>query len=293
MGQLDLDPQVFGRLFNREPFGFTHNLSGNDLFDFDSLRALATKYGANKRDFYALSGARAASAHLFSIKSLAYAPPEALDRLDEGDCRLLMMRPENYDQRFRKLLNDLFEQVVELRGGLGGESVVRLESTILISSAATITPFHFDPEIGFFCHIAGEKEYHVYSPAVVSETDLEPFYSRTKVSSADLDLRGRDPGREYVFNLTAGKGHHQPQNAPHWVKTGEGRSVSYSFVFETTATRLASRVRGFNHYLRKVGLEPAPPGKHPSPDALKAATMGMVIPPLKVLAKIKSRAFCA
>src|SRR5262249_10177785 len=156
--------------------------------------------------------------------------------------------------RFRELLDTLFRQVVDLRGGLRRERVVRLESGILISSAATTTPFHFDPEINFFSQIEGEKIYHAYAPSVLTEPELERFYIRGVVNIGQVQLNGRDPAREHVFTLGPGKGFHQPQNSPHWVETRESRSVSYAFVWESNATRARGRVRAFNYYLRKLRL---------------------------------------
>ena len=164
-----------------------------------------------------------------------------------------------------------------------GEQVVRLQGSILISSAATTTPFHFDPEIGFFSQIEGEKIYHVYSPTVLSEAELERFYVRGNVNIGQVDLGGRDPAREYVFNLGPGKGLHQPQNAPHWVETVGARSVSYTFVFETDATRAMGRVRAFNYLQRKLGLSPARPGTHSALECAKSQTMKAVIPVAKSL----------
>ncbi len=210
-------------------------------------------------------------------------PLEAIDRLDSGSFRVLLKRPENYDARFRKLLDTLFDQVVELRGGIGNQRVVRKESAILISSAATTTPFHFDPEINFFSQIEGEKIYHVYSPSSLTEAELERFYVRGAVNIGQVDLANRDPSHEHVFTLGPGKGLHQPQNAPHWVETRGSRSISFPFVFETDFTRTVGRVRAFNFCLRKLGLNPARPGTHPALEAVKAGTMDVVIPTGKKL----------
>ena len=190
----------------------------------------------------------------------------------------MLKRAENHDARFRDLIQTLFEQVLQTIGGLHGQKVVRLESGILISSAATITPFHYDPEIGCFSQIEGEKMYHVYPPAVISDKQLERSCLSTPVNLSPLELGSVDPTREYVFRLTAGKGFHQPQNSPHWVETGNSRSISYTFVFETDATRAVARTRAFNHYLRKLRLHPTPPGTRPAADAAKSYTMRMVIP---------------
>jgi len=282
---LDLDQELLRRSFDREPFGFRHNLSEIDIFEFDSLRALAEKY--RLYDYYVASSAPSPGTRFYGLPKVNYKlPHEALDHLESNPCRVLLKRPEKYDPRFRELLDALFRQVIDLRGGLGGEKVARLEGAILITSAATTTPFHFDPEIGFFSQIEGDKTYHVYSPRTLSETELEPFYTRGAVDIGQVDLEGREPSHEYAFDLSPGKGLHQPQNAPHWVETCNSRSISYTFVFETNATRARGRVRAFNYYQRKLKLDPALPGTHPTVDYLKAGTMRVVITGRKGLRRI-------
>ncbi len=284
--EMDIDREAFGRAYDREPFGFTHNLSELDLFEPDSLRGLAAKYTDHPRDHYVAAGAPTPDAKFYSVPYAGFTPAEALDQLDSRGCRVLMKRPEKFDPRFRDLLDKLFQQVIDLRGGLKGERVMRLESAVLISSAATTTPFHFDPEVNFFTQIEGEKIYHVYSPAALAELELETFYVRGVVNIGQVALQGRNPEHEHVFTLRPGKGMHQPQNAPHWVETGADRSVSYAFVFETDATRARSRVRAFNHYQRVLGLEPSAPGTYPSRDSFKAGVMRGVIPGRKVVVKV-------
>jgi hypothetical protein len=116
------------------------------------------------------------SAKTVGNRILPYVPlnaSQAIEALDAGSHRILLKRAENHDSRFRELIDSLFQQVVKTLGGLGDQKVTRLESDILISSAATITPFHFDPEIGVVSQIEGDKIYHVYSPTVVLEDELE------------------------------------------------------------------------------------------------------------------------
>jgi len=276
---LTLDPDTFRQSFDREPFGFEHTLSGLDLFEFHSLKSLAGKYDGS--DYFVAAGSPTPGTVFYSVPHSQCTPVEALECLDTCAYRVLLKRPERYDPRFRQLLDNLFQQVVDLRGGLGNERVVRLEGAILISSADTTTPFHFDPEIGFFSQIEGEKLYHVYSPTSVTEAELERFYVRGSVNIGQVDLEGRDARREHIFSLGPGKGLHQPQNAPHWVETRDSRSISYTFVFETDATRAAGRVRAFNYCLRRLGLNPAHPGTRPGLEAVKAGTMHVVIPAAK------------
>jgi hypothetical protein len=281
--QLVLDRASFTDKFDREPFGFTHNLSSLGLFQFDSLVALAEKYAEHPRDYFVSASAPSAGTEFFTVPSGQFTPRDAIDRLDDGAIRILLKRPEDHDSGFRQLLTQLFEQVIDLRGGLGSERLVRLEGAVFITSAASTTPFHFDPEIGFFSQIEGEKIYHVYSPASLRETDLEKFYLQDQVGIGQVDLRACDPRLEHVFSLQAGKGLHQPQNSPHWVETRGTRSISYTFVFETNESRSRGRARAFNHYLRKLGFDPFSPGTRPALDAVKAGAMQAIIPARKRL----------
>ena len=101
--------------------------------------------------------------------------------------------------------------------------------------------------------------------------------------TGQIDLAGRDPDKEHVFELRAGAGMHQPQNSPHWVQTGATRSISYVFSFETNRSRALGRTRAFNYYQRKSGFAPAPVGRSPRLDAAKSAFMRLAIPARQAL----------
>jgi hypothetical protein len=275
---LHIEPSRFTADFDREPFAFSHNLHTLDLFQFDSLVGLAQRFAAAPRDYFVAAAAPSAATEFEAVPHSQWTVAEAMQRVDSAAVRVLLKRPENHDTRFKRLLDSLFEQVLALRGGLHGERVVRLESAVFVTSASSITPCHFDPEIAFFAQIAGRKNYHVFSPSSMSEMELETFYRRGIVSIAQVDLPTRNPRLEHFFPLMPGDGHHQPQNSPHWVETGAERSVSYSFVFETDASRARNRTRACNHFLRRAGISPTVPGTSPARDAAKAATMRVVFP---------------
>jgi hypothetical protein len=248
-------------------------LSALDIFQEDAIRSLCDKFASAPRDYFIAGSAPAPGIKFYDVPSGGRKPFEALNDLDKINCRILLKRPENHDSRFRDLLDALFKQVTDLRGGLGGERVVRLESAIFISSGSTTTPVHFDPEVGFFSQIEGEKLYHVYPPACTQETELERFYLRGRVDIGAVDLAKLDSSCEHVYRLRPGVGFHQPQNSPHWVQTGASRSISYSMVYETDASRARGRTRAFNYCLRKAGITPASLGQRPAADATKAAVV--------------------
>lgn len=290
IGRLELPPNSIEQSFNREPFGFDHNLSQLDMFELGSLARLAYKqYGpGHESDFFLASSATAPDERFRAVKPVNLSLSDAFRSLNKHSIRILLKRPENHDPRFRKLRDGLVEQILDRSPELRNDHVLRLESAIFITSAATLTPFHFDPSAVFFCQIMGEKTYHLYSPTTLTEPELEQFYFRGMVDIAQVELTKRDPKQEHVFRLSAGTGLHQPQNAPHWVETQRDISVSYSFFFETLTARKINRIRGFNHYLRMAGAQPQPPGRHPSIDALKAEAMNVWIPCRKTLSYVKS-----
>ena len=281
---LTLDPDRHRTSFDAEPFGFAHDLSGLPLFSLERLSELTRRYARFPRDYYVAASARAADEGFYAAPPVTLAPHEAFESLDSRPCRILLKRVDTHDREFSELLRALFDEVVRFRGGLRGERLVRLESGVFITSAVSTTPCHFDPEINFFCQIAGEKTYHVFSPTTVAEEEMERFYVAGNVSIAQVDLATRDASKEHVFELRPGMGLHQPQNAPHWVRTGAARSISYSFVFETDATRATGRVRAYNRYLRRLGFSPARVGAHPTLDLLKQNAM-KIVTPLRVKAR--------
>ncbi|HWF67613.1 MAG TPA: hypothetical protein VN670_09915 [Acidobacteriaceae bacterium] len=276
--RLDMSLTNLQRCYDREPFGFSHNLNTLDLFQPRSLVRLCEIFSESNRGYFISAGAPSGGTDFYSVPHGGLMPDKAMEQLSSRPLRILLKRPETQDSGFRDLLNLLFQQIADLCGILSNEHVLRLESAVLITSAATITPIHFDPVIGFFSQIEGEKKYHVYSPADTDERDLERFYIRGVFDIGAVKLENRNPAHEHVFRLNAGAAFHQPQNACHWVETGTNRSVSYTFVFQTDATQALGRTRAFNHYERKLGVIPAPPGRHPHCDKVKGETMRVVIP---------------
>ena len=276
---LNIDRLTLVTQFNKAPFGFTHGLSELDLFRLRVLEQLAEAYVEHPEDYFVARGAAQPGARFYAAAHGMFGPREALRRIEHGRYRLLLKRPERFDPRFRALLNSI---LTEVRDRLPDQSrthdLVRAESGIFVTSAATLTPFHFDPEVAFFSQIRGHKNYHVYDVHAVEEAELERFYVGGVVCIGELGLAARAPELERVFALGSGEGFHQPQNAPHWVETTDELSISYTVVFETSSARKLGRVRAFNHYLRRCGMVPAAPGAHPGLDGFKALAMETVMP---------------
>lgn len=277
-GRMFFESNTFQKLYDFEPFALIHNLGSLDLFAPDSLAALADKFANAPRDFFIATSAPTPGTDFYSVPRVGRTPRQALEEIDKINCRVLLKRPEKYDPRFRELLNSLFQQILELRGDLRRERIERLEGAVIVSSGATTTPIHFDPVVGFFAQIKGEKFYHVYPPASVLESELERFYIRGRYDIGKVNFANLDASCDHLFRLEPGKGLHQPHNAPHWVQTGASRSVSYTFVYQTGSSQALARTRAFNHCLRELGMAPSRPGAHRGADAAKALTMRAAVP---------------
>jgi hypothetical protein len=286
--RLEIDPASYSALYNNTPFDFQHNLHKLDLFQFEAICDLAGSYTtASPNDYFVTGTSPKADSAFFDTEHIVLKPAEAIRKLDEKPTRILLKRPENYDARFRTLMNGLLEQLRALPGGLGNQPIRRIQSSIFVTSAAATTALHFDPEVAFFTQIEGDKDYHAYPPREVTEPELENFYSRGRVSIGQLDMSKLNPDQDHFFPLKAGVGFHQPQNAPHWVQTRAVRSISYSLVYETALDKRIGLTRAFNHFERMVGLTPAPPMKNPKLDEIKARAIVPVRFGLKVAHKLR------
>lgn len=286
--RFDIDPASYSALYNNTPFSFQHNLHKLDIFQFEAICELADRYAsASPNDYFVTGTSRSADSAFFDTEQIVLKPAEAMRKLDEKPTRILLKRPENYDPRFRTLLNGLVGQLRALPGGLGNQPVRRIQSSIFVTSAAATTALHFDPEVAFFTQIEGDKDYHAYPPDQVTEPELEAFYSRGRVSIGQLDMSKLNPEQDHFFQLKAGAGFHQPQNSPHWVQTRAVRSISYSLVYETAMDQRIGLTRAFNHFERMVGLKPAPPTTNPQLDGLKAKVIVPVRFGLKVAHKLR------
>jgi hypothetical protein len=99
---------------------------------------------------------------------------------------------------------------------------------------------------------------------VNSEETLERFYALgDETYHADVARMAE------VHELGPGVGVHQPSCWPHWVSTGSQPSVSLSVNFSLRERDLLARVHQCNYYLRRLGVDPVPPGRSTVRDELK------------------------
>ena len=80
--RLEIDAARLPGQFDREPFGYRHNLQSLDIFTPESLAELVARFRSHPKDYFVAAGARNAGTEFFSVEHGQFDPQEALRRLD-------------------------------------------------------------------------------------------------------------------------------------------------------------------------------------------------------------------
>jgi hypothetical protein len=265
---LDIDPETFRTHFNRKPFLFRHHLSDHPLFRLPRLAELArtlppsiVEYNAGKipvslpdQDKTPYTGLSA---------------EETVRRIEECSSWMVLKRAEA-DAECLDVLNGCLDEIEPLSEEIEPGMCER-EAAIFVTSPGSVTPYHMDKEINFLLQIRGSKTISVFSASdreVVSEVELERHFTGSAIRR-NMVFHERYQKRATVFELKAGYGIHIPTTDPHWIKNGDGVSISFSNGFKTHASVRRGLIYNLNGRLRKAGLNPAPYGKGVLRDAMK------------------------
>jgi hypothetical protein len=266
----------------RVPFVFSHRLASHPLFELSRLSRLAATvsdlaYYEERDQGVVESGWNP------SGPQSRFSLGESVLRIGELRAWIILKHAER-DPDYRGLLNDCMCEIEELSGWNLKRETQAWEMQIMIASPCHVTPFHIDNECNFLLQIAGTKTINIFDREdreVLREEELERFWANDQnaaVYRPDLQSRAR------VCALAPDRGVHVPVNSPHWVQNDNNISISVSINTELVRD-VARRVYRMNHYLRKLGLTPMPPGKSAFRDKLKYATLVGV----KRIAKLASK----
>jgi hypothetical protein len=173
-----------------------------------------------------------------------------------------------------KVLVDKCVKELSLHTGIDlQKEITWIDGYIFIASPESVTPHHIDHESNFLLQIHGGKNLNVCDPndrSVLTEEEIEQYYMGDLSAAVYKEISHQ---KAYVFPLVPGKGVHIPSKGPHWVRNGSEFSVSFSINFCMRQLDLRARVYQFNHYLRRLNLQPSPPGKSRIKDWLKIMTL--------------------
>lgn len=251
-----------GALFGREPFAVRHALAGHPLFALTRLVELARRLPAPQVEYNA--GNVPVSLDPAQTPRNGLSPEETVRRIAECNSWLVLKNVER-DPQYGALLARCLEEARRFapRGTAGMRDS---EAFIFVSSPGAVTPYHMDPEENFLLQIRGEKTMRVFQPSVLTQEELERFFTG---AHRNLVYRDEYAGRGHAFALRPGDGVHVPVARPHWVQNGAEVSVSFSVTARTAASARTAQTHRLNAVLRRWGIRPAPVGESKLRDAAK------------------------
>jgi hypothetical protein len=264
-GLLNIDGERFRAGFNRAPFLIGHRLAGHPLFSLRRLIELANRLPEEKVKY---NGADISVATgLYEGPRTGLTVRETIQQIEE--CRSWMViNNVELDPEYRQLLDRCLDEV-RLFSEPIDPGMFRREGFIFISSPGSVTPFHIDPEYNFLLQIRGKKHISVWNSgdrSVLSEATLERYFSDV---DRQIAFKEEYQQKAAIFELAPGAGLHFPIAAPHWVRNGDGVSVSFSVTFRTPASERQRVIYCANADLREKGLNPRPPGASAFSDLAK------------------------
>jgi len=265
----------FCEKFNRSPFMFSHALGEHPLFEIPRLVELAAtilRNGGNVR-----CQTSDVPVHLkWHEAEVKEQLLEHMANIDKSGSWLLLYSVQ-CDPEYQALLDQVVTELETLTGVPLRQESTSLDAYIFVASPHSVTPYHIDHDSTFLFQIHGERESNLFDPydrSLLTDQELENFYIGDQTAA---NYKEENQSKAYVYPLVPGKGVHHPVFAPHWYKNGNSYSVALGIHLGLHSFDLLARVYQVNHYLRKLGFEPTPPGKSALQDKLKMAFMGMFV----------------
>jgi Cupin superfamily protein len=257
------EPQ-FSESFGKRPFLFSHNLHTNDLFSIKAVEGLADIWScdSSKKGFFYLDRKFREWGSEDHKASLV----EAFRHSDLSRMRMKLSfihTQPKYDQ----VLEAMTVELSQLTGVDLCKQYKAPMETLFLSSPNEFTPYHIDSEDSFLLQIQGTKTIYIFDGSdseILNIRDIEKYWAQNEIK-----MREEIRSRATPFEMKAGTGVHIPMHFPHMVESGPVSSMSLSIGYESVQfDRDLYRV---NHQLRKLGLNPAAPGKHKAVDTTKMA----------------------
>lgn len=255
------------KALHHRAFRVSHRLAGHPLFEVDTLIGVAKKAARRKYDLYFDAGEVSLSDKWGNIPVPDLPVTEVIRRIETAGAWIIMKHVET-DPQYKAVLDDWADFVRGLAGPEGAKLLRNPEMLVMITSPHRVTPYHFDAEVNFLVQIHGSKDLWVCDPLdrdVTTEDEIERYYAVSITSAA---YKPHAEERATKFTLRPGDAVHIPTHAAHWVKNHDNVSVSLSLNFEFPKW-LQADVYHANHYLRRIGLSPRPPGRSKVRDGLK------------------------
>lgn len=270
MGCIDVDGSFDQQRFAR----FRHQLADHPLMTTQSLAELALRSDPEHVRFH--DGERGLDTNMG--KMLQNDPTrrslrDAIDHLRTARTFVQIINLRG-DPQYRALLDEVLDGVLPFLPGRD-RALRNRDAAAFLASPASVTPFHLDHEQNFLCHIRGPKTFYVWDHrdrSVVSERTLEVFHREGKLR--EQTYRPDMQSKAHAVELTPGDCLYMPMGSPHAAATGNGITVTVSFLMNTQTSFDLVETYRVNYMMRQLGFTPRPVGDSWVRDSLKRHTLG-------------------
>jgi hypothetical protein len=273
--------------FDEKPFEFNHCFtSDHPMFKLPRIRKILENPILRPHAYYD-HGAIAVDQRWETIPERKLTADEVFDRIEIAQ-GWMMMRHLEKDPEYNELLQQCLDEVQRLTGRDINQDKKSQEAIIFFASPNRVTSYHIDRECNFLMQVSGNKEMNIFDRNdrdVTPEQELEKFWA--KGTDAGV-YKPQFQDHAYVFEMRPGTGVHIPVNSPHWLKTRNNVSISFSISYQYKDTR-RKYVYQANYYLRQMGINPTPPGKSALLDNTKRAVMSAGFAGKTLIKKVKGK----
>jgi hypothetical protein len=261
---LDLNPDAFRKAWNKAPLGLRHRLSEHPLLTVEAVAELADFLPTERVEHNLGNLPKVVRSD--AVERVDMTPGEIARTIDTNGCWMVLKNIERHPD-YGRLLDDCLDEVAPYVPASEGPMTER-NGYIFLSAPGSVTPLHTDDDNNLLLQIRNDKRMNVgaWPNQQVEQEQLERYFA---VFDRNLpqDLGTTLP----EFHLQPGDGIYVPWMFPHWVKNGEGVSVSFSITWHTEASKDRARIHAMNARLRKLRLSPAMPGVRRGSDQIKVA----------------------
>jgi hypothetical protein len=269
---LGVDDHTFRTQFDETSFIVSHQLADHPLFEFTRLFQFLK---AENSDVYWDMGDVKVNQRWSEVKPASLSVDEAFGRIETANAWMIF-RSIQRDPEYRAMLEGFIKEIEE-RSGVDFKKDVKVKDAIIfVTSPGRIATYHIDRECSFLLQIKGDKTVYVFDKndrTVITEEELERYWT---VDNNAATYKEQHQNRAQAYELVPGNGVHIPVGAPHWVKNHNNVSISLNFNIHFHDSRKGNIYRA-NHFLRKAGLKPTPPGRSKLRDSLKSTVVGGLI----------------
>lgn len=248
-----------------EPARLRHVFVDHPLFDIDRLTRLARSLPREHIEWNA--GDLPVGHDPATTPPMRLSPEETIRSIEHCGAWIVLKNVER-DPDYAAALDECLDEIAPVALKSTGRMHKKV-GFIFLSSPGAVTPLHLDPEHNVLMQIKGAKRIHIYptDKGIIPAEHHEDYHA----GKAHRNLRHRpeyDPLAQ-SFDLGPGDAVFVPLKAPHWVKNGDGPSISFSVTWRSRASDNERRLRLANHAIRKMGGRPPEPGVAPARDAAK------------------------